>query len=172
MEMLELGQDRKIAALTTSFYVRIFYRGDWMNDLYIKELYILMNKAIEIDCVPVGAIVVRNGNIIGRGFNKRNSTNLISDHAEVIAINEACQYLDDWRLTDCELYVTMYPCLMCLGAIEASRIKKLSYIADRIKNNVCVNNNTLTGVIIEKIGTSKEVETLLNEFFSNKRKNN
>ena len=140
--------------------------------MYVDKLIELMNKSIEIDCVPVGAIVVQNGKIIGCGYNKKNRSNIISDHAEIIALNEACKYLNDWRLDGCELYVTLFPCLMCLGAIKESRIKKVYYVMDRIKNEMCVNVNVLTDVEFIKINDKGLSEKRITNFFKNMRKSN
>jgi tRNA(adenine34) deaminase len=85
------------------------------------------NFAIAVDEVPVGAIVVYQNNIIGRGFNRREKSNKISSHAEIIAMEEASQYLKSWRLTDCTLYVTLEPCLMCTGALIQSRVERIVY---------------------------------------------
>lgn len=84
-------------------------------------------KAFLIDEVPIGAVVVKNGNIIGRGHNVREFLNDSIGHAEIMAIQEACNNLQSWRLIDCQLYVTIEPCLMCSGAIINSRIQKVIF---------------------------------------------
>ena len=91
--------------------------------LAIKEAEKAGNKAE----VPVGAIVVKNGKVISRGHNLRESNQNSLCHAEVIAINKACKKLTNFRLENCELYVTVEPCLMCAGAIVQSRIKKVYF---------------------------------------------
>ncbi|CAI2636715.1 tRNA adenosine(34) deaminase TadA [Apilactobacillus apinorum] len=100
---------------------------------YMQEALFEAKKAYLIDEVPIGAIVVHNGKIIGRGHNLREHSNVAMDHAEVIAIDEACRYLGSWRLEDCDLYVTIEPCLMCAGTIINSRIKRVFYGADDTK---------------------------------------
>ena len=85
------------------------------------------NLAVAIDEVPVGAIVVYQNKIIGRGFNQREKNHKITGHAELIAMEEASQYLKSWRLTDCTLYVTLEPCLMCTGALIQSRMERIVY---------------------------------------------
>ena len=85
------------------------------------------NLAVAMDEVPVGAIVVYQNKIIGRGFNQREKNHKITGHAELIAMEEASQYLKSWRLIDCTLYVTLEPCLMCTGALIQSRIKRIVY---------------------------------------------
>lgn len=82
-------------------------------------------KAANIDEVPVGAVIVKNGIIISRAFNTRESSKDATAHAEITAIKKACEALEAWRLIDCEMYVTLEPCLMCSGAILQSRIEKL-----------------------------------------------
>ena len=79
--------------------------------------------------VPIGAVVVHDGKIIGRGHNMREKFQDATYHAEVLAIMEACQNLGSWRLEDCDLYVTLEPCIMCSGAIINSRIKRVMYAA-------------------------------------------
>jgi tRNA(adenine34) deaminase len=83
--------------------------------------------AVAVDEVPVGAIVVYQNKIIGRGFNQREKNHKITGHAELIAMEEASQYLKSWRLTHCTLYVTLEPCLMCTGALIQSRIARIVY---------------------------------------------
>lgn len=76
---------------------------------------------------PVGAAVVKNGEVVGLGYNRREKDKNALAHAEIIAINDACKNLNGWRLWECELYVTLEPCPMCAGAIINSRIKRLIY---------------------------------------------
>ena len=85
------------------------------------------NKAYKLGEVPIGAVIVKDNKIISRAYNKKESSNLATSHAEILAINKACKKLKNWRLVDCTLYVTVEPCLMCCGAIIQSRIKKVVY---------------------------------------------
>lgn len=109
-------------------------------------------KSYKKNDVPVGAVIVLNNKIIAKAHNlKENKKNALY-HAEVLAINKACKKLKRWRLDDCELYVTMEPCMMCTGAIIQSRIKKiyysinnsdfgtLHYFENDKKYNICVEN--------------------------------
>ena len=80
-----------------------------------------------LDEVPIGAVVVKDGQVIGRGHNMREKFQDATYHAEVLAIMEACQTLHSWRLEDCDLYVTLEPCIMCSGAIINSRIRTVYY---------------------------------------------
>lgn len=102
----------------------------------MKEALYEAKKASLINEVPIGAVVVKDNNIIGRGHNLREHSNNALDHAEIIAIDDACRYLHSWRLENCDLYVTIEPCLMCAGAIINSRIKNLYYGAPDYKAGV------------------------------------
>lgn len=97
--------------------------------LYMNRALELASKAAEIGEVPVGAVVVNNktGEIIGEGYNRRETDKSPLAHAEIIAINEASRNLGGWRLIGCDLYVTLEPCAMCAGAIINSRIDKVHF---------------------------------------------
>lgn len=84
-------------------------------------------KAADKSEVPIGAIVVKEGEIIGRGHNLRETSHNATTHAEMLAIQEACKNLDNWRLEDCQLFVTLEPCPMCSGAILQSRIPEVYF---------------------------------------------
>ena len=90
-------------------------------------------KSLKYGEIPVGAVIVQDGVIISRGYNRRNSTQKTADHAEMMAISRANKKLNSWRLDDCEMYVTLEPCPMCAGAIHQSRIKKVYYGAKNPK---------------------------------------
>jgi tRNA(adenine34) deaminase len=96
-------------------------------DFWMKEAISEAEKARALGEVPIGAVIVRNGEIIGRGHNLRESTFDATSHAEIMAIRDANQNLMAWRLTDCDLYVTLEPCPMCAGAILQSRIRRLYF---------------------------------------------
>ena len=93
----------------------------------------LAEKAAELDEVPVGAVVVKDGEIVGEGFNRRETGKNALAHAELEAINNACRHLGGWRLHQCEIYVTLEPCPMCTGAIINSRIKRVVFGASDYK---------------------------------------
>ncbi|WP_415238795.1 tRNA adenosine(34) deaminase TadA [Seleniivibrio woodruffii] len=77
--------------------------------------------------VPIGAVVVYNGEVIGRGFNRKNSGRSALKHAEIVAIEDASKHFGDWRLDECSLYVTLEPCLMCAGAIIHARVRNVIF---------------------------------------------
>ncbi|HHY82250.1 MAG TPA: nucleoside deaminase [Clostridiales bacterium] len=93
----------------------------------MKEALIEAKKAFELDEVPIGAVVVKNGTIIGRGFNLREREKDPTLHAEIIAIRQAASVLGGWRLMDCDIYVTIEPCPMCAGAILQARIRRVIF---------------------------------------------
>ncbi len=105
-----------------------------IHALYMKEALIEAEKAYAIGEVPIGAVVVQYGKIVGRGHNQRETAKRAIAHAEILAIDEACKTLGGWRLVDCDLYVTLEPCLMCGGAIYQSRIVNLVYGAKDLKS--------------------------------------
>ena len=125
--------------------------------------------------IPVGAVVVKDGQVIGRGYNRREVDASATAHAEVLAIEDACKHLGTWRLTDCELYVTLEPCPMCAGAIINSRIRRVVYGAKDERAGCCgsvadffvmpFNHNPLSrsGILAD------ECQKLLLDFFSNLR---
>ncbi|HQN64329.1 MAG TPA: tRNA adenosine(34) deaminase TadA [Methylophilus sp.] len=126
--------------------------------------------------VPVGAIVVKNGAVIGRGFNQPIGQHDPTAHAEIQAMREAAAHLGNYRLVDCELYVTLEPCTMCAGAIQHARIARLVYGASDPKTGACgsvvdlmaeakLNHHAdvVSGVMAEECGK------LLSEFFRARR---
>ncbi len=100
-----------------------------MIDYYEKVLYTLALKALKNDEIPVAAIIVKNGKIISRAYNKRRSKSNPLLHAEVQAIVKASKKIKDWRLSGCEMYVTLEPCHMCKEVIKESRIEKVYYFS-------------------------------------------
>ena len=95
------------------------------EEKYMKEPLKQAKKAMAIGEVPIGCVIVRNGEIIGRGYNKRRMEGSVLGHAEISAIKKACKKLGDWRMDDCDMYVTLEPCPMCAGAIVQGRIRKV-----------------------------------------------
>jgi tRNA(adenine34) deaminase len=93
----------------------------------MKKAIELARYAASIDEVPVGAVVVRGEELISCGYNQREGSLCVTKHAEIIAIEEACRKLGSWKLVDCELYVTLEPCLMCAGAIYQARLTRVCF---------------------------------------------
>lgn len=107
------------------------------NTFFMQKALELAKKAFDEDEVPIGAVVVRNGEIVGTGYNKRDSQKNAILHAETVAIYNACEKLGGWRLWGCDLYVTLEPCPMCTGAIINSRIRNVYYGAKNPKAGAC-----------------------------------
>ena len=133
-------------------------------------------KAFEDDEVPVGAVVVHKNKIIGRGYNQIVRLKDPTAHAEMIAITSAANHLGDWRLNECDIYVTLEPCIMCTGALLASRIKGLYYGASDLKFGACgsiynLAEESKTNYKIKVYSgiLAKESEDLLKSFFDRKR---
>jgi tRNA(adenine34) deaminase len=128
--------------------------------------------------VPVGAVVVKDGRIIGRGRNQRELLNDPTAHAEMLALTAAAAYVESWRLEDCTLYVTLEPCAMCAGAIVLARIKRLVFGAADPKAGACVSLYTIPTdarlnhrVEIAEPVLRDECGMLLQEFFAARRTN-
>ena len=95
------------------------------EETYMKEAIKQARKAADIGEVPIGCVIVYDGKIIARGYNRRRTDKNTLSHAELLAIKKASKKLGDWRLDNCEMYVTLEPCQMCAGAIVQARVKKV-----------------------------------------------
>jgi len=140
--------------------------------LAIKEALKAQNK----DEVPIGAIIVKDGKVIARGHNLRESKQIASAHAEMIAIDKACKKLGTWRLEGCTLYVTLEPCPMCTGATILSRLDKVVYGANDPKGGCiesCIKMYEQKGFNhypqYESGILKEECSSLLSDFFRKKR---
>lgn len=134
-------------------------------------------KALLIDEVPIGCVIVKDDKIIARGFNHRENKNMVCSHAEIEAINKANKKLNSWRLENCDIYITLEPCIMCCGAIIQSRIKNIYYGAKDFKGgalgssiNILEAKNinhypNCEGGILEK-----ECSEIISNYFKTKRK--
>ncbi len=138
---------------------------------YAKEAYLK-------DEVAIGAVIVKDNKIIARGYNKSITLKDTTAHAEIVAIKKACKKLNNYRLIDCSIYVTVEPCMMCLGALIHARIKNLYFGTNDIKTGAC--NSVLD---ISKIKTNHKINiysgllqndcaTIIKKFFENKRVKN
>lgn len=132
-------------------------------------------KAYRLGEVPVGAVVIKDGEVISKAFNETITMKDASSHAEIIAIRRACEKLENYRLTGCDLYVTLEPCMMCLGAILEARIKNLYIGLLDYKKGACISkmqlhNSSLSyhklNVVYEE---SKIYKFLLQNFFKTLR---
>ncbi|HUI83954.1 MAG TPA: tRNA adenosine(34) deaminase TadA [Candidatus Binatia bacterium] len=103
------------------------------DELWMEEALREAHRALALGEVPVGAVVVREGRIVGRGCNRPIASNDPTAHAEMLALREAGQNVGNYRLLDCELYVTVEPCAMCAGAITLARLRRLVYGAEDAK---------------------------------------
>ncbi len=153
-----------------------------MNDNKLDEKYMKLaiaqaRKAFDLGEVPIGCVIVHEGKVIGRGYNRRNTDKNTLAHAEITAINKASKKIGDWRLEDCTLYVTLEPCQMCSGAIVQARIPKVVIGCDNPKagcagsilnilNHPAFNHQveTVKGVLEE------ECSKMLKTFFADLRK--
>ena len=146
-----------------------------MEDRFMKEAYRQAVIAFNNDEVPVGCVIVKDGKIISRGHNRKEEKNSAIYHAEIEAINKATKKLNNWYLKDCELYVTLEPCMMCIGAIINSRIKKVFYGAKdkkggAIESNLKINKvKNLNHYPETEYIENKNCEQILKEFFKKKR---
>ncbi len=137
----------------------------------MKQALECAKQAYAINEVPIGAIVVQNGMIIGRGYNTRETNNDVTAHAEINAIKHAADYLGTWKLDDCQLYVTVKPCLMCYSAIEQSRIKTVYFGADQYSYKKKAFDTLIADSTVEVNGPILEEEcaSLMKEFFGRMR---
>lgn len=138
----------------------------------MKEAIAEAKRAEDIGEVPIGAVIVRGDEIIGRGYNLRETTQDATAHAEIVAIREASQQIGAWRLLDCRLYVTLEPCPMCAGAIVQSRIPQVIYgtrdpkagCAGTLMNLLQESRFNHQTEVIENV-LQEECSTMLTQFF-------
>lgn len=141
------------------------------HEIYMAEALKLAREAGLEDEIPVGAVIIHNGDIISAGRNRRETSQNALAHAEIEAINKACLLLGQWRLNECSLYVTLEPCHMCMGAIINARVREVFFGAYDLKAGCCgsvINFNDLsfnhkpsiTGGIL-----NKECSEILSGFF-------
>ena len=147
-----------------------------MNQKFLDLAFKYAEKAYKNNEVPIGAVIVKNNEVIGYGYNQKEKKNSVLEHAEIIAINMASKKLNNWRLDECDMYVTLDPCPMCASAIKQSRIKNI-YSA---LSNLDKENEKVVVDILKKDKTNPEVKLIsnvepekskkiLNSFFNIKR---
>ena len=146
------------------------------ESFWMSQAFKLAEKAFLLDEAPVGAVVVCYDRIIGKGYNQCESLNDATAHAEVLAISSASNTLDNWRLNECEIYVTKEPCIMCAGAIINSRIKRVVFGSYDDKRGACgslyqiCGDKRLNSDTVIKGGVLEEAcKAILKEFFSARR---
>ena len=143
---------------------------------YMKLALKEAKKAELIDEVPIGCVVVKNDKVIARGFNRRESKKMVISHAEIEAINKANKKLDAWRLEECEMFVTVEPCIMCAGAIIQGRFKRVvfgtrDYKGGAFGSSIDVMSAENINHHPEVVGgiLEKECSELISNYFKNKR---
>ena len=146
------------------------------KEIFMKQALKEAKKAYDKLEVPVGAIIVKDGKVIARAHNLKETKKDTTKHAEILAIQKASKKLDTWRLIDCEMYITLEPCTMCMGAIINSRIKKIFIGTMDPKTGACGSVLNLNDdytfnhkVEIETGIMKKECEDILKDFFKKLR---
>lgn len=143
---------------------------------FMKQAFFLAEKAASEDEVPVGAVVIRDGMIIGQGYNRREKDQNPLAHAEIMAIQDASRNLSSWRLSECVLVVTLEPCMMCLAACQQARVKEVVYGAKDPKGGAlslgyCFNEDQRVNHRFEVIFAElPECGQILTSFFAKKRR--
>ncbi len=147
------------------------------DEKFMRIAIEIAQKAGDVDEVPVGAVIVKNGEVVGVGENYKERDNNAVCHAEIVAINSACKKLGNWWLEDCEMYVTLEPCPMCAGAMINSRIKSVYFGAYDEKSGACGSKVNLMqsglfnhDIVVEGGFLKEECASLLSNFFKAKRK--
>jgi len=143
----------------------------WMGEALVEA-----SKAFRIDEVPIGAVVVKDGSVIARGYNRVEARRRATAHAEIMAIDAASRALGDWRLDGCTVYVTVEPCHMCMGAFYLSRVGRVVFGAKQPRSGACgsiddFHEAELFNHRIEVTGGVREAESvsLLQQFFESVR---
>ncbi len=151
-------------------------KNETNHDEYMNAALLEAKRAFDENEVPVGAVLTKNGKIIGKGHNCRETKNDISSHAEIEAIRDAERHLGKWSLEGCSLYVTVEPCLMCSGAIKQARISAIYYGADdpsmgAIKSHYHVfdESNVEFDPLVYSGVKEEEASKLMKDFFASRR---
>lgn len=150
-----------------------------LDEKYMNEAYKEAKKAYRLGEVPIGCVIVYDGKIIGRGYNRRKTDKNTLSHAEIAAIKKASKSMGDWRLEGCTMYVTLEPCQMCAGALVQSRIDKVVIGCMSPKSgcagsilNILQMKEFNHQVEIEKGILEEKCSTILSDFFSELREKN
>ena len=140
-----------------------------MVEKYMKMALSEAKKAYCKDEIPVGCVIVYKNEVIACGYNEKESKNSVIRHAEIVAIENACGKLETWHLDECVLYVTLEPCMMCLGAIIEARIKNV-YFGAKNSNEQMYDKNKVKSFVNLTFVNNKACSKILSDFFVNKRK--
>lgn len=145
-----------------------------MDEKFMREALRLAQKAKKKGEVPIGAVVVYRGKIIGKGYNLRTRLQMATAHAEVRAIEKACKKLHSWRLPESEIYVTLEPCPMCMGAILNARIDRVYFGAYEAKGRSLTDELAKAGLLNHSVEVTggileQECAEVLSSFFSEMR---
>ena len=148
------------------------------KEYFMKQALKEAQKALLIDEVPIGAVIVKDNKIIARGFNHRENKQDVTSHAEIEAIRKANKKLKSWRLVDSDIYVTVEPCIMCMGALIQSRIAHIYYGCKDFKGGAVTSSiEVLSAKNINHYPEAEggilenECSSLISGYFKNKRKN-
>lgn len=154
-------------------------KSHYSDEYFMEQAIVQAKKAREIGEVPIGAVIVKDGNIIARGFNKRETDKNPLAHAEILAIDNASKLLDSWRLMGTTLYVTIEPCAMCAGAIVNARIDRVVIGSMDRKMGACgsvvnlVENEKFNHRVELECGVlEQECSNIVKDFFKELRKRN
>ena len=146
------------------------------HQYYMDEAIKEAKKALSVDDVPIGCVIVFNGEIIARAHNRKEELQQVTAHAEVLAIEQACRFMKSWRLENCTLYVTLEPCPMCAGTIQQARIPVVVFGAKDPKGGSFGSNFNLNEVkglnhypMIESGIEEEKCSKLLKDYFKTKR---
>ena len=146
-----------------------------MDEKFMKAALREAQISFSQDEVPIGAVVVKAGQIVARAHNTRNRSKNATEHAELVAISRACKKLGDWRLSGCDLYVTLEPCVMCLGACFNARLSNVYFGAYDVSGQGCLPiaenlRRTLNHEMFVRGGImEKECSQILTDYFKSKR---
>ena len=145
------------------------------DEKFMKKALSLAKKAYTLDEVPIGAVIVKDGEIISSSYNKREKSNDATAHAEVNAIKKACKKLNDFRLIGCDIYVSLEPCVMCMGAILNARLENVYFGAYISNGSISAEELCLRAELNHKTGVfggymKDECSSLISSYFQEKRK--
>ncbi len=147
-----------------------------MDEKYMNMAFKEAEKAINVNEIPIGAVIVKNNKVIAKAYNTKEKNKNVICHAEILAICKASKVLDNWRLDDCDIYVTLDPCPMCASAIKQSRIKNVYSALENLNpenleiiQNIFQSNDINASINFSSNLAIDKSRILLQDFFKNKR---